>query len=65
MMVARYKTKKELKAAIGQPLRYEETSLFGEEYRADGSFCVVGPGAYERKWFAQVTMKADRIAKVS
>lgn len=65
MMAALYPTKKALKAAVGQPLRYEETSMFGEEYRADGSFCVVGPGAYQRKWYAQVTMKEGRIQKVS
>jgi hypothetical protein len=41
MMGAIYKTKKELKAAVGQPLHYEETSMFGEEYRPNGRFCVV------------------------
>lgn len=65
MMGARYKTKKELKAAIGQPLRYVETSVFGEEYRPNGTFCVVGPSPYERKWFAQVTMTDGKIAKVT
>jgi hypothetical protein len=65
MMGACYRTKKDLKAAVGQPLRYEETSLFGPEYRSDGSFCVVGPSPTQRKWFAQVTMRDDRIAKVS
>jgi len=65
MMGARYKTKKELKQSIGKPLRYIETSIFGPEYRDDGTFCVVGPSPYERKWFAQVTMKDGVIAKVS
>jgi len=65
MMAALYKTKKALKESIGEPLRYRETSLFGPEYRADGSFCVVGPDAYQRKWFAQVTMADGKIAKVS
>ena len=65
MMGARYKTKKELKLAIGQPLRYVETSAFGEEYRANGTFCVVGPSPYERKWFASVTMADGKIVKVS
>ena len=65
MMAANYKTKKELKAAIGQPLRYTETSLFGPEYRADGSFAVVGPSPYDRKWFAEVTMQNGIIKKVS
>ena len=65
MMGASYRTKKELKAAIGQPLRYEETSMFGPEYKDDGRFCVVGPSPYERKWFAEVTMKDGLILKVS
>ncbi len=56
MLVATYPTKKALKEAVGQPLRYEETSMFGTEYRAPSTFCVVGPGAYERKWYATVTL---------
>jgi len=65
MMAANYKTKKDLKAAVGQPLRYEETSAFGPEFKANGSFAVVGPSPYERKWFASVTMVNGLIAKVS
>lgn len=65
MMGASYKTKKELKAAVGSPLRYEETSFFGPEYRENGKFCVVGPSPRERKWFAEVTMKNGLIEKVS
>jgi hypothetical protein len=64
MMGARYLTKKDLKAAVGQSLRYEETSMFGEEYKADGTFCVVGPSPRERKWFASVTMANGLIAQV-
>lgn len=65
MMAASYKTKKELKQAIGQTLRYEETSFFGPEFRENGTFAVVGPSPYERKWFATVTMVDGKIAKVS
>ena len=65
MLVTTYKTKKELKANIGKPLRYQETSLFGYEYQPNGKFCVVGPGAYERKWFAEITMENNLIKKVS
>lgn len=65
MMSASYKTKKDLKAAIGQALRYEETALFVPEYKATGTFAVVGPSPYERKWFAQVTMLNGKIVKVS
>ena len=64
MMGAIYKTKKELKAAIGQELRYEETSMFGAEFKADGRFCVVGPSPRERKWFAEVTMENGLIKSV-
>lgn len=62
MIAALYKTKKELKAAIGQSLRYEETSMF--EYKSNGHFSVVGPSAYNRKWYATVTMENDKIKKV-
>ena len=65
MMAALYKTKKALKEAVGQPLRHQETSMFGAEYCSNGSFNVVGPGAYNRKWYATVTMKDDLIAKVT
>jgi len=65
MMGASYKTKKALKESVGQSLRYVETSMFGEEYKANGTFCVVGPSPLQRKWFAEVTMKDGLIAKVS
>jgi hypothetical protein len=65
MMGASYATKKELKLNIGKPLKYVETSMFGSEYKANGTFCVVGPNAYrERKWYAEVTMKNGLIARV-
>lgn len=38
MMAASYKTKKKLKTAIGQSLRYIETSFFGPEYHDNGTF---------------------------
>lgn len=64
MIAAPYKTKKLLKEAVGKPLRYQETSMMGPEYKENGSFVVVGPGPYERKWYASVTMKDGLIAKV-
>lgn len=65
MMGASYKTKKDLKAAIGQSLRYIETSFFGPEYKSNGTFSVVGPDPYKnRKWYATVTMKDDKIESV-
>ena len=65
MLAANYPTKKALKEHIGQPLRYTETSFFGEEYKADGSFAVVGPSPTQRKWFAEVTMQNGKIATVA
>jgi len=64
MLAALYRTKKELKASIGQPLRYQETSIFGNEYRENGRLVVVGPSAYSRKWYARVEMKDGKIFKV-
>jgi hypothetical protein len=65
MMAASYKTKKDLKAAIGKPLKYIETSFFGPEYKENGTFAVVGPSPTERKWYATVTMENGLIKKVS
>lgn len=65
MLGAGYPTKKALKASIGQPLRYIETSMLGNEYKDDGMFTVVGPDPYtNRKWYATVTMKDGLIVKV-
>ena len=65
MMGANYPTKKALKASIGKRLRYVETSMFNAEFKPDGTFCVVGPSPYKRKWHAQVTMADGLIKKVS
>ena len=62
MIVFRYRSKKELKENVGNSLRYSETSMFGAEYKADGKFCVCNE---KRTWFAEVTMAAGKIAKVS
>jgi len=32
-MIVLYPTKKELKDSIGKPLKYQETSMFGNEYK--------------------------------
>ena len=69
MVILHYTSKKELSAAVGQPLRYEETSVFGPEYRADGT--LVGSnrpsitGIKGREFFAEVTLRDGLIAKVS
>lgn len=60
-----HKTKKSLKASVGKELSYEETSMFGEEYRANGTVTIVGPCAHtKRTWFAKVTLKDGLITKV-
>lgn len=64
MLAASYKAKKDLKASVGKPLLYVETSMFGVEYKADGQFAVVGPSPYDRKWYAEVTMKDGLIERV-
>lgn len=66
MLGATYKAKKDLKAAIGQQLRYVETSMFGPEYKENGKLSVVGPCPYtNRKWYANVIMSNGLISKVS
>lgn len=67
-MLVLYPTKKALKAAIGERLRYRETSLLGPEYKSDGTIAVVnrphltGMG---REFYAQVTMADNKISKVT
>ena len=67
-MIACYASKKALKEAVGQRLKYIETSVFGPEYRDDGVLTVAnrphitGMG---REFFAQVTMKDGIIVKVT
>ena len=66
-LLVHYSTKRDLKASIGQPLRYTETALVGREYTPDGTLTVAhrprltGKG---REFFARVTMVGGRIAKV-
>jgi len=67
MIIFNYNSKKDLKACIGQPLNYIETSMFGAEYVDDGYMVganrphITGKG---REFFAEVTMNGGLIAKV-
>jgi hypothetical protein len=67
MIIFKYPSKKELKANIGKPLKYIETSLFGPEYRPNGSLTganrphITGLG---REFFAVVTMESGIIKGV-
>jgi len=59
-------TKKELKAKKGQEPPFQETSMFGPEYKGqDGKYAVVGPSPYMRKWYATVEVKDGKVSKVS
>jgi hypothetical protein len=67
MMVFNYESKKAMKAAIGSPLRYIETSMFGPEYVSNGK--IVGCNrphitGHKREFFANVTMNNNLIEKV-
>lgn len=67
MSVRNCPTKKSLKAKVGEPAANVvlETSMFGPELRDDGRFPVVGPGPYERKWYATIVVRDGVIVKVS
>lgn len=68
MSIRGYKTKKDLKErAIGkEPLAiFVETSAFGAEYKGDGSYPVVGPSPYDRKWYATIVVKDGKVVKVT
>jgi hypothetical protein len=69
MLIALYPSKKDLKEHIGQTLRYRETSMFGPEYKDNGTFPVCNrpsiTGIKGREFFAEVTMKNGLIEKVS
>jgi hypothetical protein len=67
-MLALYPSKKDLKAAVGHRLRYEETSAFGAEYKDNGTVTVAGrphlSSIVKREFFARVTLKDGIITKV-
>lgn len=67
MLVFNYESKKVLKENVGKPLRYIETSIFGEEYKPNG--VLVGANRPHithkgREFFAQVTMANGLIQSV-
>ena len=75
MMILNYKSKKEIRENIGKPLDYTETSMFGAEYKPNGTFCGCNrpyspeyPKADKRgkrEFFASVTMVDGLIRKVA
>jgi len=69
MMILNYSSKKELKNNIGEELNYTETSMFGEEYKSNGSFVgcnrpSLPEGTGTREFFAEVTMEDGLIKEV-
>lgn len=68
MLIFDYSSKKELKECIGQKLKFRETSLFGPEYKDNGTLTgcnrphITG---HKREFFANVEMADGLIAKVS
>ena len=66
-MIAVYPSKKELKANVGKRLKYIETSMFGPEYRDNGTLTVANRPhitGIGREFFAQVTMDNGLIKSV-
>ncbi len=75
MMIVNYKSKKDLKNSIGKKLDYTETSLFGAEYKSNGTFSacnrpsinttLINRGILKaREFFTTITMENDLIKKV-
>lgn len=67
MLVTGYASKKELKGSLGKALQYRETSAFGNEYKADGTFSVANRPSLTnigREFFATVTMSGGLISRV-
>jgi len=68
MMILNYKSKKQLKENIGQSLNYTETSIFGPEYKLNGSFIgsnrpqITNNGG--REFFASVIIENGLIKSV-
>ena len=69
MMILNYASKKDLKEQIGKALNYTETSMFGDEFKANGKFCGSNrpsiTGSKGREFFAEVTMVDGLISKVA
>ena len=68
MLVFNYESKKAMKEAVGKPLRYIETSMFGAEYKDSGTLTganrphITHKG---REFFANVVMENGLIKSVT
>jgi|TARA_R100001530_G_scaffold65684_1_gene47000 hypothetical protein len=67
ILLTGYDSKKHLKECIGQSLQFQETSIFGAEYKSTGTIYgarrphLLGGG---REFFTKITMKDDLIVGV-
>ena len=67
MLIFNYPSKKDLKANVGKPLKYIETSMFGPEYEANATLTgcnrphITG---HKREFSANVTVKDGLIVTV-
>jgi len=62
-----FKTKKECKETLlGKSAAniFLETSMFGKEFKGDGTYPVVGPNPNIRKWYASITVENGIITVV-
>ena len=67
MIILDYPSKKVLREQVGRSLRYIDTSMFGPEYRDNGTLTGANRPSitgHRREFFANVTMKDGLIAKV-
>ena len=67
MLVFDYPSKKVLKENVGKRLRYHETSLFGPEYKMNGTLTGCNRPhltGHKREFFANVTMVNGLIKSV-
>jgi hypothetical protein len=68
MLIALYKTKKDLEKQIGNRLLFcEINASLGSEYKPTGRFCIYSHPSYMNcdRYYAVVTMKNDLIESVS
>jgi len=63
MLILDYPSKKALREHMNQPLRFQETSVFGPEYKPTGSNRPHLTG-HKREFFANVLMMDGLIAGV-
>ena len=67
MLIFDYASKKDIKANVGKPLNYIETSMFGPEYAANATLTgcnrphITG---HKREFFANVTIENGLIVAV-